>query len=314
MKNNYGTVVSSFSWEDFKKPLLSFIKGDKRSDEFVYFKKDEAVSYFGIMYDRKEKSEQSAMLFFAFIYGSIPAELNRLMVKNIIEQMEQLDLDEIFLVADDPRLIETARLWQAEQLGKFNKYELDMDKAKRDIINTWLERIPLSNPQLRIEYYKEVPEEYTPQMAELLNKVLRDMPQEKEGGEKYHVTPARLKSEAEWRRKNEVINFHFLMFNEKDKLIGLTVARINLKKPDNVFQFMTGIAREYRGNELSKWLKAAMFFKIEEECPNTRLITTQMRAVNVAIQKINAEMGFELKNHGYEFKLTKDIFEDFLKS
>lgn len=96
-------------------------------------------------------------------------------------------------------------------------------------------------------------------------------------------------------------------------MIGHSNALIAEADPSDAYQAVTGVNREYRGCGLSRWLKAALFFKVGEDFPANKTMTTVMRATNAPIQKVNAEMGYALQSSGYEFDVTAEGLRRYLR-
>ena len=86
-------------------------------------------------------------------------------------------------------------------------------------------------------------------------------------------------------------------------MIGHSNASISGPHPKDVYQSLTGIASGHRGQGLSRWLKAALFKKVVEDFPTLESLTTDMRAVNEPIQKVNAQIGYELLSQGHEYRI-----------
>jgi len=77
---------------------------------------------------------------------------------------------------------------------------------------------------------------------------------------------------------------------------------------------MTGVAREFRGQGLAKWLKAAICYKVMRDYREYERVLTWMRSVNKPIQHINAERGFELKGQSAEYQAKRADLVAFVKT
>ena len=141
---------------------------------------------------------------------------------------------------------------------------------------------------------------------------IREMPTERPTEKPFELTAAEVRRDREWRRQNNYHVYTYALFDAGGAMIGHTNAQINGGDPTDVYQAMTGVNEEYRGRGLSRWLKAALFFKVGEDFPANETMTTDMRAANAPIQKVNAEMGYVLQSSGHEFELTADGLRGFL--
>jgi hypothetical protein len=142
---------------------------------------------------------------------------------------------------------------------------------------------------------------------------MREMPTERKTQKQFKMTVDEVKQDLEWRRKNNMYVYTYTLFDINGTMIGHTNAMINGNDPSDAYQAMTGVNREYRGRGLSRWLKAALFFKVGEDFSSNETMTTDMRATNVPIQKVNAEMGYSLISSGYEFEISVEGLSKFLK-
>ena len=80
-----------------------------------------------------------------------------------------------------------------------------------------------------------------------------------------------------------------------------------------VSQNLTGVREKYRGKGLGKWLKAAMLYKIKEEFPKAKIISTGNANSNAPMLAINEKMGFKLHKEGVNGQLKVEDLEKYLK-
>jgi GNAT superfamily N-acetyltransferase len=191
-------------------------------------------------------------------------------------------------------------------LNILNRFQLERISAHKDLIDNWLQEFPTRYPSLRLEFHKVIPDKYLVRYAELFTQFLNEMPRERDRGRKYNISPEILRNLDEWRRKNDRFLYIFTLHDDRDNMIGFTNAMVAGHDPSNVYQAMTGVISEYRGKGLSKWLKAALFRKIGEDFPDNEFMTTDMRAVNYPIQKVNEQMGYKLISEGAEYNVSLD--------
>jgi len=312
IKKKYRLPASATNWEEFKKRILTYLEKEKDCRRYAVLDNGRQVGWIDIMGQNMRTENQRVYAGFNADFDKIPEEISKLAAGRIAEYMEDYNCSKVFSTVHDKRLETVVRSWNGEQLSQFNEYVLYRDKADMARLKKWMDEIPLRHKDLSIKFYEEIPDEYLESFARLLEATLYDMPEEREGGMNFHVDVKELKDQSRWRKENQMPTYKHLIFNESGEIVGLTIAEVSLSNPRTALQFMTGIKGEYRGRGLSKWLKAAMFFKLGELFPENRKVITWMRAVNEPIQHINKLMGYVLESQGYEFKITKPELEKYL--
>lgn len=97
------------------------------------------------------------------------------------------------------------------------------------------------------------------------------------------------------------------------KLAGFTVTNWYPENPENLEQNATGVAPEYRGNGLGKWLKAAMIQKVLTERPVAKRIRTGNADLNAPMLAINTALGFKFYRSEVVWQLEIAKLGDYLK-
>ncbi len=314
LHERYKSDHVAVSWQDLRSRHLSFLEKEKAYDRMVIFENDDPVGWMIFWILNYDLPGQMPLLEFNALYDTVPPALKRTMACWFIEMMKTLKMTKAFNVAVDQRLSEVAREWGGEQLSRFDKYVLRAAEADENVIDEWLRTIPEHNKDLRVQFYKEYPDEYLSPIADLLTETLGDMPEEHESDMPYHADPDEIRKQIQWRRENKVPLYSCLIFNEDDEIVALSSVEINLNNTKNIDQGMTGVARKYRKRGLAKWLKAALLKYLREQFPEIETFSTYMRAVNDPIQRVNMRLGFTREQQGYEFRITRENLEQYLKS
>jgi hypothetical protein len=312
MSRKNKTPFTVTSWQKLKKQRLSMLELDKDANEYVIFRRARIVGWVGFAVRDRKTPHSWGITRFNTLVEPIDALLCRTLACHLYDLMIQNGLDRVHVTTLEKHTNNVVRKWRAERIGPFHQYSLDRKKADYPVIEQWLKSIPRQNKNLRLRFYRRIPDRHLGKFSRLLTQSVRDMPEERHSGIRFRAVASEIRRTERWRTMNEIPTYKLLLFDPKDRLVGLTVAEVNLNNPQDILQAMTGIGRKYRGKGLARWLKAAMFVKLGKLFPTNERIYTWMRAVNAPIQHINGRMGYILDQEGYEYKLLRKHLTDFL--
>jgi len=307
LKKRYHTPYTLVSWQTTRDRTMSQVKDEKGSHRALVMKDGRLVAFIGQNGRNIGTPRQSAFFVFDFLDEFTGPELERTILDQIGKWMDRYALAESFSIVNDAHREGVVRRWGARELSRVDEYVLERRSACREVIDGWLKEIPKKHSDLELRFYQMLPDEYIDPFSVLLAETLRAMPQESDGALPFHTMVQNEKKAEAWRQKNGISVYKYLLFDPDDNMIALTLVSVDLNNPTNVFQLMTGVTEKLRFQGLAKWLKAAMFYKLEEDCPGNEKIITGMRSLNRPMQAINSQMGFELARRGFEFKLTPEI-------
>ena len=313
LHKRYKSDLVAASWQDLKSRNLSFAEKEKVYDKVIIYQDDHPVGWMYFWILNYNLPGQMPLIEFNALYDTLPQPLILTMTRWFVDRMIDASTDKAFNPAVDQRLSLVSQQWGGKQLGRLDKYILRVDMANEELISEWLRTLPESNKDLRIEFYRELPDERLPDIADLLTESLQDMPEEQESDMPYVANPDSLREQIRWRRQNKNPLYSCLVFNRDDDIVAISSVEVNLSNTKNISQGMTGVARKYRRRGLAKWLKAALMNHLREQFPGIETFTTSMRAVNEPIQSINARVGFTLEQQGHEYRVTRDNLERYLR-
>jgi hypothetical protein len=243
-----------------------------------------------------------------------PPGVAQVIARDTITVLDKHGCDEVFFLSPSTRTTAVARSCGGEQLGRMDEYVLWRKDADTESMQQWLATLPPRNADLRLEYCEFVPDHYLERYANLFNQFILDMPLEGNAGMPFRMDADDMRRQYERCRQHDARYPTILLLDGADEIAAYTTVCVNLQNPADIFQAMTGVVRAHRGRGLSKWLKAAMFFKIGEDYPANESIRTIMRAVNEPIQSLNARMGFVLRRQGAELRITRQALSACLES
>ena len=96
---------------------------------------------------------------------------------------------------------------------------------------------------------------------------------------------------------------------EAGAIAGATSVMIDLRNPELGYQHMTGVVREYRGKGFGLWLKSMMYFRLREDYPQRKFVSTDTLSGNIYMQHVNAQLGYAKTVDAKEYRLTRENLE-----
>ncbi|MEO7804161.1 MAG: GNAT family N-acetyltransferase [Actinomycetota bacterium] len=175
-----------------------------------------------------------------------------------------------------------------------NENRLDLGALDWDLVDRWIEEGAKRSPGSKLEFHDTrfpavLYDEYCPVYTEITN----DMPLEEleMGAEVY--TPERWVDVTKWLDQTGGSHHTFLVREEDGQISALSDILHNPDTETLVYQWATGVLRQYRGRGLGKWVKAAMLKFIRERYPEARFIVTYNAKSNAPMMAINNALGFK---------------------
>lgn len=312
MIDKYEILVPRIGWERTRDRHLSLTSHDPYYFHFVVFDGDEPIGWADFSVLSPKTPEQNAVARFEVKFENAPEEFERLVAGEYLRLFELHGVKSVHLGAGTARTSRIAAHWHGIALNKYDVYRLRRSEANVALMRSWLEEIPRANPELRMEFFSSIPERHLEVYTKLFGNFIREMPTEREAKEEFHLSVADMRRDNEWRENNGMATYTMAVFNADDEMIGHSNASISEADPVNVHQFISGVNSEYRGRGLSRWMKATLFFKIGEDFPANKTISTEMRATNEPIHRVNAQMGYQLFSSGFEYELPAAGLRKFL--
>lgn len=171
-------------------------------------------------------------------------------------------------------------------------YRLDVSTFDEEKIRNWYLFGETNFKHFKLEFHTEITSSIIKEYSDLYTDILKDI----EGLSLYFnwdiPSVKGIKEREEGYKKKNHCFFHYLIFDESRKLIGMTFVEFDKKSPQKVIQNMTGVLKEYRRKGLSKWLKASMYLKLKKEIRDLEVLETAVHRKNIRMKNLNIQMGY----------------------
>lgn len=278
------------SWEKLKERSLELIR-DRGQEIYQVWKngQENGIFYFSIEF--KDDLEKRFTYLDNYMNDKyLEANLLEIIFKKFVDYDETSN--SLAIHSKDGMNDYVTDLYNANIGSSLAFYELNIKDANIKKIDAWLAEAPDKFPNLRIELYTEIPDDLLEEYAAFYMQMLEDMPANSTLHE-IKITAESIKSIQE---RGKLINFYayrYLIFNEANQLIAKTYVAVNLKRPQVIDQYTTGVMEKHRGRGLSKWLKAAMFKKLIEDFPELEKIKTEAHPENYPSIELSKQMGYK---------------------
>jgi len=175
------------------------------------------------------------------------------------------------------------------------------------VLKEWQEAAEKLNPDLRMCFYPELPEDLFDEYAALFTELENDMPGA-ENSVPFKITGKFAREVQERAKVNGTLFYRYLAFNAKNQLIAKSNVRLPKRTIEYPYQFMTGVKKEYRGRMIGKWLKSVMYPKIFTDFPEVKGIVSEMRPENAPIKNMNSQIGYKKIGEFCIYLMNKEDF------
>lgn len=311
LSREFGSDRVGGGWKRMRDRLESFRETNPTYDRWVVTDDSDPVAWANFRIHEDARGRNLGYIHMDSILDPVPEPVIRIVAETLKSKFAECESPLGYIMTASERISRVARAWGANEESVLYRYRLHRDDAKVELMREWLSTIPQRHPDIRIEFHDHIPDHLVERFCELYTRFIADMPSEKETEVEHSVSPEEWRRQAKWREKNKVQHYAYLMFNQ-DEMIGFTNAAIYAWGAKDIYQAMTGVLPEYRGKELGRWMKAALYLKLTEDFPENETVTTDMRSANDPILRLNASMGYKLVAKGGEFALKPTDLDEYL--
>jgi mycothiol synthase len=182
----------------------------------------------------------------------------------------------------------------AEIVQEYRTIELRLPEVADSTMSSWIEHSKTTLPQIEIGYWDTAyPEELLQQITDLFQVVANETPRDSINSHDTVYTPELVRqfedNQLSGNRKRSVV---YAMDTVERRIVALTMVFCSPDRPGVLKQGFTGVLPEYRCNGLGRRLKAEMYHRVLSDSPGAEVIRAEVANSNIAMQRINDEMGF----------------------
>jgi hypothetical protein len=264
---------------------------------------DVVVGWADLRVEKAADGQPTSYMNFDLICEPLSDDFVRVTAAALAALMDRYGCREGHTLATAPRICSLAEALGGTRLNRIDRYRLLRSRANHALIRQWLIDFPQRFPELELLWFDTVPERHLDTYVQLCRQFIDEMPKEREDPTPWVVDAEMIRRQEATRKELNGHLYTVALLDEQQRMIGHSNGFISEEQPRDMYQAMTGIERAHRGRGLSRWLKAALFERIGKDFPENKAVITDMRAVNAPIQKVNAQMGYELLSQGHEYAL-----------
>lgn len=307
-------IDKSMPFDSLKKLKEAELESIKWGDEiYQVWKNEQEQGTFAFLFTFKDDLEKRSTLLSNNMNDKhIESNLLEIIFKKYIDYDEKSNSLLVYSIEGVNDYLKD--LYGAKNSLILSSYELNVKEANVELIDTWLAEAPAKFPNLRLELYKEIPDDLIEEFATFYTQMYKDLPGKSDLVGDMIITAAATKSFQEDWKLNNSSAYRYLIFNEANQLIAMTDVSLNLKRPQVMDQMMTGVMGKYRGRGLSKWLKAAMFKRLISDFPELEKIETKAHPENHASRELSKKMGFKLTGTEKQFMIDRANIVEYLNA
>ncbi|MEO8665689.1 MAG: hypothetical protein ABI462_09350 [Ignavibacteria bacterium] len=253
--------------------------------------------------------------FMYYALDKVPAEVMKVLFEIILNFIAEHGKNEILSASKEESIVGSFKKAGAEILDRrifARLYKNDIDKKElQKIVDGVSEK---TNYELKL--YDTISEEILDKYVDVYNDARVDM---NTNNPNERIIEKRNREDVlkklKWDKgPDDKMFVYALMDNENLAAYCSLFIRVENKHMVDQAGGLTTVARNYRGKNLARFLKAKMYLKMLEEYPDFEFIRTDTYPWNTYMYKINEEMGFKPYEIYTEIKLSKSQIEKFLQT
>ena len=280
-----------FSPEDLKKGRLYDLEtlNDDYLNFYLFTENEKATGWLGTRLVNKD-----AEFMFDALYDDIPDSVMTIVFDIVKKFIAERGKTEIHTYSKNKRTTASfeksgGKILDKKIFTRLNRNEIDKDKLKK-IADSVSEKI-----NYILKLYDTIPEELFDRYLPVYNDARFDMNQNNPNKADFvKRSKEDLIKKLKWDKGPKDKMYVYVLFdNENIAAFSSLFVREENKKMIDHAGGLTTVSRNYRGQNLARYLKAKLYLKMLEEYPDFEFIRTDTYPWNTYMYRINEEMGFK---------------------
>lgn len=289
-------------WEELKRNIFSDLEllRDDLLCHYVFFENETAVGYLGI-----RLIGDGAEFVIDSIYDTIPDRFMNPVFEIVRKYMLEKNKTEIQSYSRRDGIINALTnaggiIIDRKIYARIMRKDIDINELKK-ITDSVSEKI-----NYKLILYNTIHEEILDRYVDIYNEARIDMNQFNPGKPEIKKrTREDVLKKLRWDKGPDDKMFMYMLF-DNDKIAAFCSLFIREENKHMIDQAggLTTVGRNYRGQNLARFLKAKIYLKMLEDFPDFEFIRTDTYPWNKYMYRINKEMGFKPYEEYCEIKLT----------
>lgn len=292
----YGDLFLYESQEEFIEQYSSDHNSPERVLRGMIEKDNAVIGFYYLITSGAGTSDERVLIRLHMKRNIFSMELSKILLAKVKDYL--IDIDHFYLITYTDKQKQLAKYLNGNIYNRTEHYMLMRNAIDRDSMANTVRHIAEDNPDLDLRFCKMIPDDYIHDYCLLFRELMRDNP----GDINEDINAEDIKLYNEKAKQTGGIIYSYLLFDKNDDIIGMTNIWItNKRDPVRLYQFMTGIRKDYRGRNLALYMKSAMLLKLLDDFPGFSYIEADNHPRNQHIISINKKLGYKLKSKYDEY-------------
>ncbi len=290
--------------EQLREEIANDLEKNPTTYRAVIFKDDAVFGYIRSYAFGMDTNHKRVIFEFDALGERFDDELVELFREQALHVIRLRDAKKLLYKTRDTKIHDAMERMGGEINAELTYFKLDLNSANTALMECAIES-HASLPGFEIRFFDKLPDAIVPEFCERFTGFLQDMPGYTEVE---IIDPNEFIARQESRDPNQRF-IRAVLYDAEQKIVGASSIAIDLRNPDLGYQHMTGVVREHRGKGFGLWIKSMVYFKLREDYPEMKYVSTDTLAGNKYMQHVNAQLGYVKSADAKEYRLTREALE-----